>query len=128
MTLHNCASVLHLSEANVTTWLFVVAGHRHMSVFRVWVPCHPPTATPQPPQGAWVCHLKVTQKGKHSPEDSPCFLTCMAGMGEMLGWGCPFPQPQQLSASLSRGSSLKSSCGLIPFYKTYSIWKTQALS
>lgn len=62
MTLHNRASVLDLLDANIMTWLFVVAGHRHTSTFRVWVPCHPPTVTPQPPQGGWIYHLKVTSR------------------------------------------------------------------
>lgn len=85
MTLHHSGSVLELLEANVTTWLVVVAGHRHMGMFRVWIPCHPPTVMPQPPQGGWIYHLKFTRANAHN-RTAPTSSLGWQGWGEMLSW------------------------------------------
>lgn len=95
MTLHNQGSVLDLVEANVTTWLFVGWAQTHERVQGVGPlpPSHPPTVTPQPPQGSWIYHLKVTSRANSHNSTAPTSPLGWQGWGEMLGWGCPFAQP-----------------------------------
>lgn len=71
MTLHSRGSVLDLLEAHVTSWLFVGWAQTHERVQGVGPLCHPAMVTPQPPQGSWIYHLKVTSRANPHNRTAP---------------------------------------------------------